>query len=243
MIKFFRRVRHKLLSEKKISKYLLYAFGEIFLVVIGILIALQINNWNQNKVKTKKEIFHLENILSSLKDDLDNQISPCIDKTERQISGFELLNSGFYEKNNISHDSIRQLFFQFLGQWDLVLNTVAFDNLKSTGMDVLSNDTIKTKLLTLYGNNYKYVKNLQADYDKFHYDGITTLIHDNVNTWNSLSEEDKQFLKNDKRLTSRMFTEGYYSLPKYLAELKNIKPILQDLIENIIQELKRLKEK
>ncbi|WP_343487114.1 DUF6090 family protein [Allomuricauda sp. d1] len=49
MIKFFRRIRQKLLSESKFSKYLLYAIGEIVLVVIGILIALQINNWNEQR--------------------------------------------------------------------------------------------------------------------------------------------------------------------------------------------------
>ncbi|MEW4925770.1 DUF6090 family protein [Algibacter sp. 2305UL17-15] len=56
MIKFFRKIRQKLLSENRFRKYLLYAVGEIVLVVIGILIALQINNWNQNKVTRKKEI-------------------------------------------------------------------------------------------------------------------------------------------------------------------------------------------
>ena len=47
MIKFFRKIRQQLLVENKFSKYLLYAIGEIILVVIGILIALQINNWNE----------------------------------------------------------------------------------------------------------------------------------------------------------------------------------------------------
>ena len=47
MIKFFRKIRQKLLTENKFSKYLLYAIGEIILVVIGILIALSVNNWNQ----------------------------------------------------------------------------------------------------------------------------------------------------------------------------------------------------
>ncbi|WP_273277430.1 DUF6090 family protein [Maribacter polysiphoniae] len=47
MIKFFRRIRQQVLTENKFSKYLLYAIGEIVLVVIGILIALQINNWNE----------------------------------------------------------------------------------------------------------------------------------------------------------------------------------------------------
>ena len=47
MLKFFRRIRRKLLEEASLKKYILYAVGEIFLVVIGILIALQINNWNE----------------------------------------------------------------------------------------------------------------------------------------------------------------------------------------------------
>ena len=49
MIKFFRRIRQKLVSENKVSKYLLYAIGEIALVMIGILLALQVNDWNENK--------------------------------------------------------------------------------------------------------------------------------------------------------------------------------------------------
>ena len=49
MIKFFRRIRQQLLTENKFGKYLKYAIGEIILVVIGILIAIQINTWNENK--------------------------------------------------------------------------------------------------------------------------------------------------------------------------------------------------
>jgi len=52
MIKFFRKIRQKMLVENKFSKYLLYAIGEIILVVIGILIALQINNLNENRKTT-----------------------------------------------------------------------------------------------------------------------------------------------------------------------------------------------
>ena len=56
MIKLFRNIRHSLLAEGKTSKYLKYAIGEIILVVIGILIALQINNWNENN-KLEKETY------------------------------------------------------------------------------------------------------------------------------------------------------------------------------------------
>jgi len=59
MIKFFRKIRQKLLTEIKFSKYLIYAIGEIILVVIGILIALQINNWNETKKISNSETNYL----------------------------------------------------------------------------------------------------------------------------------------------------------------------------------------
>jgi hypothetical protein len=62
MIKFFRKIRQNLLSENKFSKYLIYAIGEIVLVVIGILIALQINNWNQERIQNLEEQTIIKNI-------------------------------------------------------------------------------------------------------------------------------------------------------------------------------------
>lgn len=70
MIKFFRRIRQQLVSKNRFSKYLLYAIGEIFLVVIGILLALQINNWNQQRIEDKKEI----ELLIDLKDEFENNL-------------------------------------------------------------------------------------------------------------------------------------------------------------------------
>src|SRR5210317_368794 len=77
MIKFFRHIRQNLIMENKTGKYLKYAIGEIVLVVIGILIALQINNWNeQRKERIQEKIFlkrfevelntNLENILNAI---------------------------------------------------------------------------------------------------------------------------------------------------------------------------------
>jgi hypothetical protein len=66
MIKFFRKIRQNLLSEGKTGKYLKYAIGEIILVVIGILIAVQINNWNTNR----NEITRLNSILDIVRADL-----------------------------------------------------------------------------------------------------------------------------------------------------------------------------
>ena len=68
MIKFFRRIRQQLLSENKFSKYLFYAIGEIILVVIGILLALQINNWNEEKkerVQEQKYLIEINNLIKT----------------------------------------------------------------------------------------------------------------------------------------------------------------------------------
>ncbi|WP_276390707.1 DUF6090 family protein [Eudoraea chungangensis] len=70
MIKFFRKIRQNLLSEGKTGKYLKYAFGEIILVMIGILLALQVNSWNQKRLDRIEE----KKILRSLKQDFKNSV-------------------------------------------------------------------------------------------------------------------------------------------------------------------------
>ncbi len=66
MIKFFRKIRQSLLVEGKTGKYFKYAIGEIVLVVIGILLALQINNWNEARKTRNKEMSYLTNIKNDL---------------------------------------------------------------------------------------------------------------------------------------------------------------------------------
>ena len=66
MFHFLRHLRQRLLTENRFSKYLLYATGEIILVVMGILIALQINTWNQERISKDKEIKILKELRSDL---------------------------------------------------------------------------------------------------------------------------------------------------------------------------------
>ena len=69
MIKFFRKIRQKLVSENKFSRYLLYAIGEIILVVIGIILALQLNNWNEQRKLKAQEAELLSYALENIKRD------------------------------------------------------------------------------------------------------------------------------------------------------------------------------
>lgn len=70
MLKFFRTIRRRLLESGSLKKYLVYAIGEILLVVIGILIALQINNWNEDRKAKANEREYLKGIKRDLEQDL-----------------------------------------------------------------------------------------------------------------------------------------------------------------------------
>lgn len=69
MIKFFRNIRQNLLNEGKTTQYLTYAVGEIILVVVGILIALQINNWNEDQKAKASTLTYINSMIGDLKKD------------------------------------------------------------------------------------------------------------------------------------------------------------------------------
>ena len=103
MIKFFRKIRYNLMERGKTGKYFKYAIGEIVLVVIGILIALSINNWNNNRIKRIEHSKILKNILHDIENDiqeLSNTIAlldsrkPVFDKVRNDSITVELLDQG-----------------------------------------------------------------------------------------------------------------------------------------------------
>lgn len=109
MIKFFRKIRQNLLMENKTGTYLKYAIGEIILVVIGILIALQINNWNESRIQSIAE----EEFITSLKNDLTQDkafILTIVDLNQPRMEAFEILNSDLQNLYSNDRDSLNSLF-------------------------------------------------------------------------------------------------------------------------------------
>ncbi|USD24945.1 DUF6090 family protein [Flagellimonas marinaquae] len=105
MIKFFRKIRQSLLSEGKIGKYLKYAIGEIVLVVIGILIALQINNWNEQRKDSIKE----QAILKRLEKEFISNRDQLLDKIQLRntlIENCRRLLEYYNQPENAKLDSI-----------------------------------------------------------------------------------------------------------------------------------------
>ncbi len=115
MIKFFRHIRMNLMETGKTGKYFKYAIGEIVLVVIGILIALSINNWNENKKANIKFNKLLVNVFNNLKVDLE-EVQGVIDfYNKKDTLGTNIINGKYSVsdyKNNVIPDI---LFFGYTG--------------------------------------------------------------------------------------------------------------------------------
>jgi len=150
MIKFFRKIRQNLLSEGKTGKYFKYAIGEIILVVIGILIALSINNWNEKRKIKNKETVILKELLTSINSDLKAYESFSGPRIERKKRGLDSLFSHIFDKKEIK-DSLFIDFYTNMSQ-DIFLrfDNGPFEDLKSSGLDIVSNDSLRTAINNAY---------------------------------------------------------------------------------------------
>jgi hypothetical protein len=92
MIKLFRNIRQNILNEGRTSKYFKYAIGEIVLVVIGILIALQINNWNENRKLRIQEVKYLKNLLADLNTELKSNDSMIVYRSKKARASASILS-------------------------------------------------------------------------------------------------------------------------------------------------------
>ena len=111
MIKLFRNFRQNLLNEGKTSKYFKYAIGEIILVVIGILIALAINNWNEDRKVQKEQSVFLTNIAQDLNEDL-TQIDKIIEHQSDKLETVNAIIVALSKTTNKDFKTIESLFSQ-----------------------------------------------------------------------------------------------------------------------------------
>ncbi|WP_282043695.1 DUF6090 family protein [Winogradskyella flava] len=237
MIKFFRRIRQKLLSENKFSKYLIYAVGEIVLVVIGILIALWLNNLNTQYKQKQEEV----SILKELKEDF------LLD-----ITDFEINVEG-HSKSNVSiaiilkslednlpyNDSLAH-HFAWTTNWPIsLIHTNSFDVLKSKGIELISNDELRKKILTIHGQSYQSLKAWENQPNRNFYLEEILKRFNKLDAWNVNN--------NGKFIQSEIIPNNYESLKTdvlYKSILNSIKSdnqrVLNAVYVKVIKKLKAL---
>ncbi len=153
MLKFFRRIRLKLLSEGHLKRYLVYAIGEILLVVIGILIALQINNWNEWRKDRMKEKIVLENLVENMELNIERIEKQLELKRQYDQSGQLIFEA--IKDMNLDIDSIGFHFHRALmNNVRLVLSRSGYEAFKNIGFYIVRNEPLRKEIVNLYENTY-----------------------------------------------------------------------------------------
>ena len=153
MIKFFRKIRQNLLMENKTGKYFKYAIGEIFLVVIGILIALQLNNLNEQKDIHKKQEKHLRLVKGEMLNNL-NELKR-IDNIRLSVMEAERKIIGLIELDTISEKELSNLL-RIITFNDLIIpieDGALKEIISSGGLKDIKNDSIRQILASWEGRN------------------------------------------------------------------------------------------
>ena len=149
MTSILKKIRRSLVNAGSTRRYLLYAIGEIALVVIGILIALQINNWNEERKVRAKEIEILKGFQQTLTADLEKIRSNHAYNKMAKKSIYVLLDH--LENDLPYHDSLNYHFsLSTYVFWDN-LNASIFETLKSEGLNLISNKNLRDTLAQVYG--------------------------------------------------------------------------------------------
>ncbi len=136
-------------DDNRPLQYARYAIGEIALVVIGILIALQINDWNEAKVKVGKELELLKGFQNQLESDLiELDESLAFYREAKNSIGIIL----YHLENDLPYnDSLKLHFFTSTRFWgDLDFDKNVFETLKATGIDLISNQDIRKRIVKIY---------------------------------------------------------------------------------------------
>jgi hypothetical protein len=226
-----------MLNENKFTKYLFYAIGEIILVVIGILIALGINSWNDKNNLERREKTILIEMKSNLKSDLEG-LKWDINKNQSLLKANQIvlksLNDGIY------HDSLNQYYNRIKGNTVFVKNTSAFKNLESLGINTIKNDSLRIKITELYSEQYEYIRYIEQVRDeKFQYEQIIpqitkNLVSNSENIYEPINVEELSQNNEFKSVIELNSELRYYIIKVY----KDIDKMISELIDAIELELK-----
>ena len=206
MIKLFRKIRKKLADDNKPLKYMRYAIGEIVLVVIGILIALQINNWNENQKDRQYEEYYLGQLVLDLNDDiqtLQNEkrlIAAQVPLIENLLDALDDDQPDIHKFNN----AIKRYMD---GSWYVIRfqsNSAAFEEMKSSGkLGLIKDNKLRNDIVVLYRNLDNCQKMFKSNnefltphaIDLTFYKGMAVFLKDQSSMFSEFNSDDALYEK------------------------------------------------
>lgn len=136
------------IGGNRVTKYLLYAIGEIVLLVIGIMIAVQINNWNEVKQQKQLELQTLKEIRGSIETNLA-EMERLSAAHSAQVEHFKDLVTHM-EQDLPYHDSLETKMAAIFGWYTPLFDFAPYETLKTRGVELISNDTVKRNIIAVY---------------------------------------------------------------------------------------------
>jgi hypothetical protein len=248
MIKLFQKARYDLMQNNKTGKYFKYAIGEVVLVVIGILIALQINNWNEGQKINKREEVILENILQDLKNDKVGLKEIIATRTEKAKSA-EIMVS-YYD--GVEIEKLADYYYH----WTNVLvwqahnpRNTAFKELVNSGnFSIIKNGIVRGLLLEIsdsYESLFVVRNHLYDDYTIYLYKPYSGILdyEDGIKVWSNRDTEIELSAEDVKEALQSKVIKNGFTLASYnnidikekLVEILNTVDSAIDLIEKEIK--------
>lgn len=236
MIKFFRKIRQKVLTENKLSNYLIYAIGEIILVVIGILIALQINNWNERRKANKQELL----LLKQLQIDINSNLNGVVELNERLYINKEGIDSLIVRLNKKHYDIMVPVFLaKSLRKSDFSKASSGYNLIQNGKASLISDEAVLKHILSLYEKDFPDIVTRQNDMKN----GIDFIQSNFVNKLFVKSDNELNIKHNEfDEVATDIFVPTDYSSLTENIEFKNTLIQLKTLVEVRLAYLKKTED-
>ena len=229
------------MEKNKTGKYFKYAIWEIVLVVIGILIALSINNWNENQKDKAKEL----KILKELKTDLISNKTRLNNKAEffnkTQRNG-RLIES--HLTNRLAYNDSLQGYLSIpLDNFSFLLTYSAYENLKSQGFDKISNDELRLSVIRLYDEEFGLIKDQESKISNIFTNTIVpiTLKYFRTTSSKGLVPNDYNELLNTSEYTN-LLSQLVYVAEDYEDISQNTNVEIDRLLKEVESEIKKIEK-
>lgn len=243
MIHLLKKIRRKLLIEKRLSNYVLYAVGEILLVVIGIVLAIQFSNWNAKKAEIKKEIWYLDNMAN----DMFNQRQELDYLKNYYISALSISKNILIDLNKKKSFKNIDSLFSKLNQLKIsdpfpnVDNT--YKELVSSGqVALIENDDLILDIIDFYIYNEKLENYFKTSQERIFYGEIYGVLNKYAPIDLSDYSDNVDILQQDSATTNYILEE--LEIPINRLELtnaiKNKIIIVSDYKNDVIESLKMI---
>jgi len=237
MVNIYRRIRKKMANDNRPLKYMRYAIGEIVLVVIGILIALQINNWNEERKERKQERKILTELLTSLEQNYNKMISDSIYRSTWNNSSDIVIKA---LEGGVAYSDTMNIHFQNARKpgTNLALSFAGYEGLKNVGYNIIRSDDLRKNIVELFELTHKTLLDEMEYFESFQ--------PDRQNHIDRLFSYEYEKFDPDDAFNIPIAPKDYSGLlkdPTYLSMIKSItiqRKIISEILYENIKETQRV---